>query len=295
MRKGVVYNEMKGSLSSPNSRLFDALMQSLMPDTIYGYNFGGDPEVIPELTHEGLLDFHRTFYHPGRCLFFFYGNMPLENHLQFIEEKVLSGIEKPPILPPVGLQKRFTSPVILKKPFPVPPGDKKDDETIIALSWLTADILEQEELLALSALEIILLGNDASPLRLALLESGMCRQVMAYVDNEMREAPFIIILKGCREENREALEKLIEKKLAEITSAGIEERFIDAAIHQLEIARSEIGDDDYPFGISLFQRCAPIKQHGGNIEDGLLIHSLFEAFRNGFRLHRPDARAILDT
>ena len=73
-------------MTSPEARLWEAMYESLYPDLTYGINSGGDPAVIPELSYQELLDFHRTHYHPSRCLFFFYGNMPLTSHLDFIEK-----------------------------------------------------------------------------------------------------------------------------------------------------------------------------------------------------------------
>ena len=96
VHRGVVFNEMKGTMNSANSRLHEAVYGALFPNLTYGFNSGGDPKVIPRLSYEELIAFHQKFYHPGRCLFFFYGNMPLEKHLDFIAENTLENVEKPP-------------------------------------------------------------------------------------------------------------------------------------------------------------------------------------------------------
>ena len=74
---------MKGAMSSPDARLWEALCKELLPDTIYANNSGGSPLEIPKLSYEEFQEFHRTFYHPAHCLFLFYGNIPLEHHLEF--------------------------------------------------------------------------------------------------------------------------------------------------------------------------------------------------------------------
>lgn len=51
-RKGVVFNEMKGVYSSPDSVNQRTVQHSLFPDNTYGEDSGGDPKVIPELTFE---------------------------------------------------------------------------------------------------------------------------------------------------------------------------------------------------------------------------------------------------
>ena len=60
---GVVYNEMKGAFSSPESVLDRVVLNTLFPDTPYANESGGDPEHIPELTYEQFLAFHQTYYH----------------------------------------------------------------------------------------------------------------------------------------------------------------------------------------------------------------------------------------
>lgn len=97
--KGIVYNEMKGALASPSARLSEAINETLFPNVTYGYNAGGDPKEIPKLTYEELKNFHKTYYHPSRCLFFFYGNLPLERHLDFIASRTLDYTHKLPPFP----------------------------------------------------------------------------------------------------------------------------------------------------------------------------------------------------
>ncbi len=195
--KGIVYNEMKGALSSPTTRLSEAINETLFPHLTYGINSGGDPKVIPELTYHDLKEFHRTYYHPSRCLFFFYGNMPLEQHLDFIAEHALQNVEKLDPIPQLPLQPRFREPREKIMAYPISPDEDPKDKTLLAFSWLTCHILEQQELLALSVIEIALLDNDASPLKMALLKSGLCKQVSAYSEDEISEVPFIIVLIGC--------------------------------------------------------------------------------------------------
>ena len=281
--KGIVFNEMKGGMSVPESRLHEAINQSLFPDLTYGINSGGDPAVIPELSYEKLLEFHRTYYHPSRCLFYFYGNLPLEGHLDFVEKQVLEGKERLPVIPPLKLQPRLKQPVKKKASYPLPADENPDEKTLVAFTWLTAPITEQKELLALSVLELILLNTDASPLKLALLRSGLCKQVSAYVDTEISEIPVMLALKGCRPENAEALEELIRKTLETVIEEGIPDEFVERAIHQLELHRSEIGGDSYPFGLTLFMRSGLIRQHGVPAEEGLKVHSLFEELRHDLK------------
>lgn len=279
VHRGVVFNEMKGNMNSLNYRLHDALYGALYPHVTYGFNSGGDPKIIPRLTYEELITFHQKFYHPSRCLFFFYGNLPLENHLDFIEEKTLKEVTKVPPLPQIPPEPRYQQPLKIVNFYPLAPHEDLIDKAVVAFGWLTCHVLEQETCLALSIIEIILLDTDASPLKHALMQSGYCKQVSSYIDTEISEAPFVIYLKGCNGAYVEEIEEILISNLKRIVSKGISQESVENAIHQLEFHRSEIVGDHSPFGLSLFMRSALLKQHGGKPENGLMIHSLFNSLR----------------
>lgn len=280
--RGVVFNEMKGALTSPSGRLAEEMHAALFPDITYGHNSGGNPACIAKLTYQELLDFHAQFYHPSRCLFFFYGNMPLEGHLDFIEKHALTGVEKVPPLPEIPKQPRFAEGKREKSTYPSYPNahdEESQGKTYISFAWLTTHVQEQQELLALSILEIMLLDTDASPLKKALLKSGLCKLVSSHIDTDVHENPFMINLRGCDPHQGESCEVLIRQTLEEIAKQGFSLVQVENAIHQLEFFRSEITGDHVPFGLSLFMRSALLKQHQVSPEEGLKIHSLFDEVR----------------
>ncbi len=282
--QGVVYNEMKGAMTGSDSRLWFHLCKNLLPDLPYAYNSGGDPREIPLLTHEELIEFHKTFYHPSRCLFFFYGNLPLSKHLDAIAP-TLEATEKSPLLPPLPLQPRFPAPVFVRESYPIAAGEESSKKTIVAISFLTASIGEQTELLALSLIDSLLTDTDVSPLKLALVQSGLCTIADSMIDLEMSEAPWTLICKGCDEDSAEKILQLLFSTLENLEKTGFDAAEIEASLHQLEFQRSEIGSEGAPFGLTLFFRAALSKQHGADPENALLIHSLFENLRS--RLKDP--------
>ena len=283
--QGVVYNEMKGAMSSSESRLWRAVGRYLMPDLTYQYNSGGDPKEIPNLSYEELVEFHQTFYHPSRCLFFFYGNLPLAKHLSFIEERVLQHTPKLAPLPPLPLQPRFQEPIRAIDHYPIAAGESEKEKTEIAFSWLTAHLSQQSEVLALCLIESILMETDASPLKMALLKSKLCKEAESSIDVEMSEVPLTIVCKGCDPASEEGLKKVLFKTLQTLASKPIDPELVDAALHQLEFQRLEIGGEGGPFGLTLFLRAGLVKQHGNEPEDALLVHSLFSELRD--RLKDP--------
>lgn len=280
--KGIVFNEMKGALTSGTARLAEAMNAALFPNLTYGYNSGGDPKDIPKLNYHELCAFHQQYYHPSRCLFFFYGNMPLEKHLDFIAQHALKDVKRQEPIPPLPMQPRHEKPVRLKVEYPISAEEDLADKAIISFGWLTCHILKQQEVLALSILEIILMDTDASPLKLALLKSGLCKQASANMDDDISEVPMIITLKGCEASDAEKLEAVVRQTLEEVVEKGIPLEAIENALHQLEFYRSEITGNHTPFGLSLFMRSALLKQHGGNPEDGLMIHTLFDQIHHRY-------------
>ena len=274
--KGVVFNEMKGSLSSLESRLWHSLLALLMPNLPYAYNSGGVPELIPTLSYEELIAFHKTFYHPSRCLFFFYGNLSLKKHLDVLETSTLSKIAAAPPLPHLPKQKRFAHPLHHQMRYPIHETDELSSKAAIAFGWLTTEVIDQEDALALSILDSALMDTDASPLKRALLASDLCIQAHGYLDLDMSEIPYAIVCKGCKEEDSEKLENYLRTSLKKIAEKGIPLELIHSALHQLEFSRTEIVGDHSPFGLTLFMRSALAKQHGCPPEFSLVIHSLFE-------------------
>lgn len=275
--KGIVYNEMKGAMSSASSRLDAALSSALFPDSTYGVNSGGDPRVIPTLTYHEFKEFYKQYYHPSRCLFYFYGNLPLHDHLDFIEER-LKRAERAEPLQPIARQKRYREPVECRVSYPAGPDDEID-RSYLCVGWLTTHILEVDELLALEILDSALMDTDASPLRHALLKSGLCHHVGSSIEGEISEVPYAITLRGVNPANVKGLETLIFSELKKIAKEGIPKDLIESAMHQMEIERSEITGDSAPYGLTLFWRSALLKQHGGRAEQGLVIHSLFDKLR----------------
>ena len=272
--KGVVFNEMKGSLSNPEARLWQEITKYLTPDLTYSYNSGGDPLDIPNLTYQQLKEFHAKHYHPSRCIFFFYGNIPLESHLKFLSKNILDQTEKIQPLQNNFSQKRFTKPTTKVGYYPSTSGGD-----FISFSWLTAPVSNSEDILSLTIIDSLLMETDASPLRKALIESGLCTQADGFLDTEMSEVPYTIICKGCDGNNAEALQQVLFKELEAFIKDPICEDKLEAAIHQLEFSKLEITDDYGPYGLTLYMRSILPMHHGCDLETNLLSSQQFDDLR----------------
>ncbi len=286
--KGVVYNEMKGAMSSPDQVLARSLLEAIYPDTPYRFNSGGDPAVIPELTVESLQAFHRIHYHPSNAYFYTYGNLPLEDHLTFLQEKVLrhfTAIDPQTVVPS---QPRWTVPRSAFYTYPEAPGEDIANKSQVCISWMTADIQNPFEVLTLSLIEQILLGNAASPLRKALIDSGIGSTLCdtAGFDGDNRDTIFCCGLKGVDPEDADPIERLVFSTLRDLVGNGIDPEMIDAAIHQVEFHQKEITNTPYPYGLKLLLTLAGTWFHGGEPEQAIQPDRNLERIRreagNGF-------------
>jgi hypothetical protein len=264
--KGVVYNEMKGAMSSPDQVMARAILKALYPLTTYSFNSGGDPAAIPSLTHDSLKSFHKKHYHPSNSFFYTYGNIPLRESLSFIEEKVLSRFERTDPGTVVPAHPRWSEPKRVRHSYPLAKNEDPLIKNQVCVAWLTSDINDIFEVLVLALLEHILLGNASSPLRKALIDSGLGSSLCdsSGYDSGNRDTMFVCGLKDVRESDAEEIERIIFGTLSELAGKGIDKELIESAIHQIEFHRKEITNTPYPYGIKLLLSFAGNRLHGGD-------------------------------
>ncbi len=262
---GVVYNEMKGAYSSPEDLLQTAVLTTLLPDTVYGYDSGGDPRHIPDLTYERLLAFHRTYYHPARALLFFYGDDPPEARLARMDawlREAAAAYPPPAPLPPLSLQQRvFAAPQQLRRPYV--PGEEA--QTYVTVNWALPPTEDPEAILALNVLSHILIGTPASPLRKALSDSGLGEDItgLGLVDDLAH--PIVSTgLKGVEEANGPAVEQLVLTTLETLATRGIDPRTVAASLHTVEFQLREYNTGGFPRGLALLGRGLPAWIYGAD-------------------------------
>ncbi len=279
--KGVVYNEMKGAMSDPSSLLSRRLGPALFPTTTYRHNSGGEPVDIPGLTWQQLRDFHDNYYHPSNAYFFTYGDLPLEKHLEVIEEQALKHFSRNDIDTSVPAETRRDQSSRVVETFPLDPGLPTEKRSMVQLAWLTCDINDSLDRLGLSLLANLLLGNPAAPLYKALLDSGLGSNLapgLGYHD-DYRTTFFASGLQGTEPEHAEAIEKLTLDTLEEVALKGFSKERIEATLHRLEFSIKEVTGDQYPYPLVLLMRLLGPWIHGGNPADALRFDDLLTRLR----------------
>jgi presequence protease len=273
--KGIVYNEMKGAMSSPDQVMGRSILNALYPDTTYRFNSGGDPAVIPCLTYHQLKAFHARHYHPSNAFFYTYGDLTLKDHLAFIEERVLgrfSRIDPQTEVPP---QPRWSTPRVVDYPYPLDPAEDPSKKYQACVAWLLCDVRNAYEVLVLAVLEKILIGNSASPLRRALVESqlGTALSDGTGFDAENRDTLFAVGLKDVLESDAPKVEAIVFDALRRLADGGIDPELIESAVHQIEFHRKEVTNTPYPHGIKLLVGVSAGWLHGADPERILQLDS----------------------
>ena len=242
---GIVYSEMKGVFSDPESILERDACRSLLPDTCHGFESGGDPEAIPDLTLEQLRAFHATNYHPSNAYIILYGDIPSEDYLAFLAPR-LEPYDRIAPLPPPKRQPRWTEPRTLRDFYPVPTGEPLDEKTYLMLNWLTGDAAAPAQATLMSILSLLLVGNDGAPLTKAVNDSHIGANVLFEgVNSSGLEATFHIAVDGSEPDRLDAFRKLVLDTLADIASRPFPEDQIKAAFQQSVYACVEI-TNSYP-------------------------------------------------
>ena len=249
--KGVVFNEMKGAMSSPTDQLYHQLAHHLFPETTYHYNSGGDPKDIPDLSYEQLVDFYKTHYHPSNAVFMTFGNQSAYDLQEQFETLALHKFSQGTTLYSKP-EKRLTAPVEVTESYAVDSEDLKD-KTYHVMSWLLPETSDTKLRLGMRLVEGILLENSASPLRHYLETCGYAQSTgpLMGVDDSNFEMTFYCGVQGSNAEHAETFKNGILDILKEVASKPVDTDFVDAILHQIELHQREINGDGTPYGLSL--------------------------------------------
>ncbi len=243
--KGVVFNEMKGAYSSPDDLLEDKSRNSIFPDHTYGLDSGGDPSVIPDLTYEEFKSFHEEYYHPSNAYIWFYGNDPEDKRLEYLDGW-LNEFEKKEVSSQIPLHDKFEKPI--QKTIFYDSGDSEDAKAYLTVNWMLGEH-DIKTGLSLDVLAHILLATPASPLKKALLDSGLGEDVVGGHEDHLRQTTFQAGMKGINREDLEKAEKLILDTLAELARTGIDPDTIGASLNTIEFRMREQNTGRFPRGL----------------------------------------------
>ena len=246
---GVVYNEMKGVFSSADDVLERETMNALFPDTAYGVESGGDPEVIPDLTYEAYLDFHSRYYHPSNSYIYLYGDMDFADTLSFIDKEYLSRFDLLSIDSALKVQRPFEKERVVVKDYPISDEEEIKENTFLSWNVVAGDALDLKELIAMDVLDYALLTSPGAPVKQALLDAGIGKDVYGGFSDGTLQPYFSVIAKNADEEDADRFEEVIRSALEKQVKEGVNRNSLTAGLHSLEFSFREADFGLYPKGL----------------------------------------------
>jgi presequence protease len=265
--KGIVFNEMKGALATPGAAMQRAIARTLFKGTTYEHESGGDPRDIPDLTWDDLKRFHALHYHPSNARFYTYGNLPLEETLAAIEAGALDHFERASLNDAeIADVARLATPTEAVEPYPAPEGEDATRLSQALTAWVTIPSADSFRALAMNVLAEVLLSNAGSPLRKALIDSGLGSALAdgSGLHEDQKQAVFGAGLKGIKAEDAARVQDVVLETLERLAEKGVDASQVDAAIHHLEFARRERSNAGFPYALRLLFAMLPAYAYGGD-------------------------------
>lgn len=276
--KGVVYNEMKGAISDVGYLFCLRQQNHLFPGTTYSHSSGGDPKNITELTHDQLVEFHRTRYNPSNARVYSYGNYPLEGHLKALDD-VLGDIPSSATVSVPKLPKTFDAPKEVEETCPKDPYGDPLKQTKVSISFLTNMVSDSFETFAMRILSYLLIDGQASPFHKALIDSNLGSEYAASTgyDTTTENSSFSIGLQGISKDDVEKVKSIVSKTFEDVMKTGFDEARIESAIHQLELSTKQKTAN---FGMNISLGVMSSWMHGGDPFQDLNINENIKTLRS---------------
>ncbi len=286
--KGVVFNEMKGAMSSISSVLWDRLCFELFPSNTYHFNSGGDPEVIPDLSYQQLKSFYDTHYHPSNAIFMTFGDIPAQEHQAAFESQVLSRFTRSEAVIEVGLETQFDAPRTARHSYALDGSEDTTGKSHHILGWKLGESADLTAMLEAQLLSAVLMENSASPL-MKYLETntlGTSPSPLCGVEESIREMVFCCGIEGSEPERAEEFEQEVLALLEKVAAEGISSERLTAILHQIELHQREITGDGMPYGLNLILRALSAATHRGDAVAALDLDPVLSEIRS--RCESPD-------
>ena len=278
---GVVYNEMKGALSSPDDILGSKLQHETFPDNCYGYQSGGDPEAIPSLTQEDFAAFHQKFYHPSNSFIYLYGDVDIAEQLAYLDREYLSKFDRIEVDSAIDFHPAFDEMKRVAEVYPIGEDESAAEKSFLSLNLVVGDTLDTRTNLALEVLTHALFSSPAAPVRKALIDSGLGKDVDAGLEDDLRQPTFTITMTGSEIDRVEKFYKLLTDELQKLVDGGIDKTLLQASINLMEFKLREADFGLAPKGLIYGLRLLKTWLYGGDPNAYLRYEDDLAAIKRG--------------
>lgn len=277
--QGVVLNEMKGAFSDPIRALFYHVFKGLMPGSTYAHESGGDPKNIPDLTYEQFVDFHRRYYHPSNATLFFYGDAKLEEELAFVQKRFFSQFQEPRAKALINQGQALAGPVLIEDAYGVQPGSDIAGKTFLAVGSAVGTVVDRQRNTAFQVIAQILYNSDASPLKKAIIEAGLCKDFGGlFLPNSCFTTIMMTYLIGSEPAHLDRFRDVYKTTLHEMATSGLDRELVLSELNKYEFSvREEMTKAQR--GLDLISKALPAIKHDIDPFDALCIDKLFQDIR----------------
>lgn len=273
-RNGVVFNEMKGAYASPDEVGDMALSRALFPGTLYKHDSGGDPAAIPTLTYEDFVNAHKRYYHPSNSLIFLDGDINVDDTLALIDS-YLSAFDKADVLADISTQPPVDGGTTTVK-YEIAEAD--DSKARLLLGYVHSDYSKKIDNSAFSILASALAGTNESPLKKALLDTGLCEDMSIGVSSGKQNV-ITVEIKNAKEESLEALEAVFCDTVRKIAREGIDRELLEATLNITEFKMRERDYGSFPKGVAFALSAYGCWLYGGHPADHIVTEDTLRALR----------------
>lgn len=276
--KGVVYNEMKGAMSSVDEVLVQATLEAMYKDTFYKYNSGGDPEVIPSLTYQAYKDFYKKHYTPQNAMTYFYGNMDIEEKLKFLDDNYFKNYDKTDEEIVIVPQKPLIN-TDYEIDYEIGNDEDIKDNTYMSLCYGLGSYNNFEEFLAMNILADALLSKNDSPLKKALLDAKLGQNIETRIDDDNIVPALHIYLQKSNKNKKEEFKKLFIDEVAKLVANGINKDLLLASINRFEFRDKELDMGRMPKGLVFAMNMMGSFNYNGDLASHLEFSNHYKKFR----------------
>ncbi len=277
--QGVVFNEMKGAFSDPIRHIFHNIFSGIMPGSTYAHESGGDPKNIPDLTYEQFCRFHKDHYHPSNGFFLVYGDAPLEDELHFLQERFLAAY------PAAGKKAEIeeghspSQPTFINETYAVDNSDT-EGKTFLAVGTKVATIAMREENTAFQIIANILFNSDGSPLKNAIIGSGLCKDFGGFfMANSASKTLMITYVVGSEALHRDSFLQLYQTTLAKMVENGLDPDLVLAELNKFEFSIREEASKAQR-GLDLISKAMIGLKYGTDPIEALMSEDLIASLRH---------------
>ena len=246
-RNGIVYNEMRGAYGSPDEIASFHEGRLVFEGGCYGQDSGGFPAAIPTLTYEQFKNAHKKYYHPTNSVIFLDGTVDLDAVLPLIAsylDEYGVGDVFDEIPEGNGIK---TEPMTIH--YPVATEEEEKDATRIILVRRFGSHSDKRLFTAVNLASEAISDGNSSPLKRAIVDSGLCKNFSFYPVGGMKYPVFATRFTDVVDGKEEEILALYRRTLAEILDGGIDPEAVRAALNSTEFQTREADFGTYPRGL----------------------------------------------